>query len=794
MSNIFPDREMPSDVTAEKYILGGIQLDNKLMSVAAETLKAKDFYNPIYRRIYAAMEVLYQTNRDIDAVTIADVMRLEGSLESIGGAPYIANLTMGLPFFSDIDEYVTIVHKASIARQLITVCNMTTSNILAQDEDIENVVDLHEQMIYELRTEQDKKGFEHIGSASVKVMKHQAAILNHEVDAGVLSTGFPELDDLTGGLAKTDLIIVAGRPGMGKAQSLGSKLLTPHGWIKMRDVKLGDRVAGSDGQFYQVTGVFPQGEKEMFKVAFNDHTATETCAEHLWATRTRNERKGGRPASVKTAKEIGKSLIGNDGIRLNHSVQYVAPIQFPEQSLPLDPYVLGALIADGGLGTKRSIGFYNPEADIVAKMQSALPPEDKMLPTGEDGLTYRITRLHRNNQPSKTCKLLRILGLMGMRSYEKSIPKVYQIGSVHQRLELLRGLIDCDGYLVRNGSIEYSTASRQLAENVADLVRSLGGKCAISSRLGRYTSKGVRRETRINYRLFLSFMNDIVPVSSMKHLAKWNPIQRRSDKKIESVTSIGFKPAQCISVDSPDSLYVTDDFILTHNSGYALTLAQNVAKYEGVVIGIFSLEMSTEQLVKRLLLSESSVNSYAFKRGFLQEGEKQRLTHAIERFQHQGIYIDDSSGMTSMEIRAKARQLKQRHRRLDLIVIDYLQLMSGGSKRSESRQQEVSLISRELKGLAKDLDVPVVALSQLSRAPELRKSAKPLMSDLRESGSIEQDADVVMFVYREAYYKETEENKRLAEIIVGKSRHGPTGTINLAWLPEYTRFEKLQIS
>ena len=154
------------------------------------------------------------------------------------------------------------------------------------------------------------------------------------------------------------------------------------------------------------------------------------------------------------------------------------------------------------------------------------------------------------------------------------------------------------------------------------------------------------------------------------------------------------------------------------------------------------------------------------------------------------IFIDDTPGISALEIRAKARRLAAEQKQLDLIVVDYLQLMgSGAGRRSDNRQQEVSQISRELKGLAKELDVPVVALSQLSRAPEARNPPKPLMSDLRESGSIEQDADVVAFIYREDYYKETEENKGLAELIVAKQRNGPTGTVKLAFLKEFTRFE-----
>lgn len=224
-------------------------------------------------------------------------------------------------------------------------------------------------------------------------------------------------------------------------------------------------------------------------------------------------------------------------------------------------------------------------------------------------------------------------------------------------------------------------------------------------------------------------------------------------------------------------------------TAFCLTLAQNAALRSGAVVAVFSLEMSKEQLVTRMLASEARINAHRFRTGHLMSNEWERLAGAIGTLSETKIFIDDTPGISSLEIRAKVRRLAAEQKQIDLIVIDYLQLMDSGKGRSESRQQEVSQISRELKGLAKEMDVPVVALSQLSRAPEARNPPKPLMSDLRESGSIEQDADVVAFIYREDYYKESEENKGLSEIILAKQRNGPTGTVKLAFLKEFTRFE-----
>ena len=220
----------------------------------------------------------------------------------------------------------------------------------------------------------------------------------------------------------------------------------------------------------------------------------------------------------------------------------------------------------------------------------------------------------------------------------------------------------------------------------------------------------------------------------------------------------------------------------------ALNMAQYAAK-NGNVVGIFSLEMSAEQLVSRLLCSEARVDAHRLRTGYLNREEWARLADALRRLCETKVYIDDSAGTSVMEMRAKCRRLKAEHG-LDMLIIDYLQLMAGRG-RIESRQQEVSQISRDLKGLAKELDVPVVALSQLSRAPEQRSEHKPQLSDLRESGAIEQDSDVVCFIFREEVYNPTDENQGTAELIIGKQRNGPTGVVPLAFLKEFTRFENM---
>ena len=244
----------------------------------------------------------------------------------------------------------------------------------------------------------------------------------------------------------------------------------------------------------------------------------------------------------------------------------------------------------------------------------------------------------------------------------------------------------------------------------------------------------------------------------------------------------GLQPSDLILIAARPSMGKT---------AFVLNIAQYVAFHEDMCTAIFSLEMSKEQLVNRLFSLESHVDAQALRTGNLSDADWEKLIEGAGVIGNSHLIIDDTPGISIAEMRSKCRKYKLEHD-LKLIIIDYLQLMSGSGKSSDSRQQEISDISRALKGLARELSVPVIALSQLSRAVEQRPDHRPMLSDLRESGAIEQDADVVMFIYRDDYYNKDTELKGVSEIIIAKQRNGPIGTVNLAWLPQYTKFANLE--
>ncbi|OXS76538.1 replicative DNA helicase [Domibacillus enclensis] len=226
-------------------------------------------------------------------------------------------------------------------------------------------------------------------------------------------------------------------------------------------------------------------------------------------------------------------------------------------------------------------------------------------------------------------------------------------------------------------------------------------------------------------------------------------------------------------------------------TAFALNIAQNVATNTEEQVAIFSLEMGAEQLVMRMLCAEGNIDAQRLRTGSLTDEDWRKLTMAMGSLSNSGIYIDDTPGVRIGEIRSKCRRLKQ-EQGLGMILIDYLQLIQGNGRSGENRQQEVSEISRSLKSLARELEVPVIALSQLSRGVEQRQDKRPMMSDIRESGSIEQDADIVAFLYRDDYYDKESENKNMIEIIIAKQRNGPTGTVELAFVKEYNKFVNVE--
>ena len=373
------------------------------------------------------------------------------------------------------------------------------------------------------------------------------------------------------------VMLLAASGGTGKAQPLSSKILTPTGWKLMGDIQLGDEVITGDGSVTKVTGVFPQGKKPIFKVQMSDGATTHCCDEHLWLTKNQNQRDCKKDWTVRSLREIRETLHlhKNNGRKdRNHSVPMVGPVQFEKQELPIDPYVLGVLLGDGCLAGNFDITISDDE--IADKFWARLKQKHS-LSMKKDYLSCKTYSVTENGSRNGMRNILRGMGLWGCRSWEKFIPREYLFASVQQRLDLLHGLMDTDG-TTDGHSTTFDSSSKDLADAVAFIVQSLGGKCSRSVRKPCFEYKGEPKAGRDSYRVFISMPNSFksfwVDAKAEKEIArtKYQPC-----RMINSVEYIGDDDAQCIMVDHPSHTYVTDDFIVTHNSTLIYNWALNIA-------------------------------------------------------------------------------------------------------------------------------------------------------------------------------------------------------------------------
>jgi replicative DNA helicase len=530
---------------------------------------------------------------------------------------------------------------------------------------------------------------------------------------------------------------------------------------------------------------------------------------HQWLTETRASRRSPRiPAEVRTTEQLAATLRCDtaDG-RLNHSVANAAPLDLPHVELPVPPYVLGAWLGDGHTAAAR-ITTADPELVLHLEDEGV-----RVVPSSANALTYSI-RLPAEEAPlpsppnpahtcpdcgAPTCGLvqcqdchlrngtvqarLRTLGVLG----DKHIPAAYLRASEPQRRALLAGLMDTDGTVMSTGQLQFCGVSRRLADGVRELVSTLGYRCSMTTKAVR----GRTAATSTAYIVNFTTSDDVFRLER-KRLVHKERRGSRSDVRnrlryVTAVRPVPSVPVRCVEVDNADHLYLASrSMIPTHNSTLGLDFARSASIKSHKASVIFSLEMSKHEITMRLLSAEARVSLQNMRTGRMTDDDWSRLARRMGEVANAPLFIDDSPNLTMMEIRAKARRLKQRQN-LELIVVDYMQLMSS-PKRVENRQQEVSEISRSMKLLAKELDVPVVAISQLNRGPEARTDKKPQLSDLRESGSLEQDADMVILLYREDAFEKESPRAGEADFIVAKHRNGPTGTITVAFQGHYSRF------
>ncbi len=790
------ERTPPHDVAAEQCVLGGMLLSKDAISDVIEVIRPQDHYRPAHQIIHEVILDLYARGEPADAVTAAAELTKRGDLSRAGGAPYLHTLIASVPTAANAGYYARIVRERAILRRLVEVGTRIVQLGYTGDADADELVDRAQAEVYGVTERRVSEDYLPLSEIMPGTLDEIEAIGSRGGGMIGVPTGFSDLDSLTNGLHPGQMVVIAARPAVGKALALDTPLPTPGGWTTMGDVQIGDYLLGADGKPTRVLAATEvMHGRPCYEVEFNDGTVIVADAQHQWVTWDLRTRKAydyhrepgaseypddwatwvssrasrhkygpgerehmrmlrkaglnldqiaralGRTAGAvqqqwnrsedstrkdvrvvpRTTTEIAASLRAR-GMK-NHAIPAARPFLLRPVDLPIEPYVLGYLLGDGDTARKGRIACDPRDRPwLVEEFEAAGYDVSSYTDTGHFGI-------------EGIGKEWRSLCLAD----GKHIPDVYLRSSFSQRLALAQGLIDSDGCVDGHGAYRFSNTCRRLVDDFVELAASLGCVAQVYRR-GPLVRAG--RPSRESWEVVVPTTLPLarLPRKALAARNKWH--REQVSHYIVDARPICSVPVRCVQVESPQHMYLASRAMIpTHNSTLALDIARAAAVRNGLTTVIFSLEMGRNEITMRLLSAEARVPLHTMRTGQMSDDDWARLARRMGEVAEAPLFIDDSPNMSMMEIRAKCRRLKQRHD-LRIVIVDYMQLMST-PKRVESRQQEVSEMSRALKLLAKELDVPVVAISQLNRGPEQRNDKRPLLSDLRESGCMTDDTKLL---------------------------------------------------
>jgi replicative DNA helicase len=776
-----------------------------------------------------------------------------------------------VPTAANVEYYGHLVEEAATKRKLISAGGRITALGFDESTPASTALDTAEGVIFNIAEGRITQDFVALKDVLKTTWDQIEAIHKDQSTIIGVPSGFNDLDAKTGGFQKSDLIIIAARPGVGKCLTARSLIDDPvTGARTTLETFIRQRRP-------IVFGLSPRGRIEWRHVGDWVDSGVQPCFAVTTQSGRRVEVTGHHPFLTVSGWQPLHDLVIGDAI----AVPRALPIFGKESIDPQRARLLGYFTGDGGL-SGGSPAFTNIDPVIINDFKSIVSSQFPGCHVAQRGITYFVgawprvsplsvrerlgTYLRRIRRPITKSPLVGWLtqfGLWGKKADAKRFPEAAWRWNKDTLREFIRALMSCDGsiYMTPAGGpqIEFAVASEGLAKDVHHAFVRFGivtrvyrksDRCWrvqmchsesiakyqteigwIGAKANRFPSEvpvfrsnnghlpaavwttvrqvasaqglswarlavlsGERPSSRIdgynpriNHGLSqrrLAIFNQVLQDPRLQELANpelyWD--------RIDSIESIG--DHQVYDLTIPDGANFIADDIIVHNTSLTLNIAQHASIQYKIPVAIFSLEMSEQQLVTRLLCSEASVDSYRLRTGLLKDAEWPRIAQAMGALSEAPIYIDDSPNVSVMEMRTKARRLKSANN-LGLIIVDYLQLMQG--RNQENRVQEVSDISRGLKSLARELQIPVIACSQLSREPEKRTDHRPQLSDLRESGGLEQDSDLVLFIYRERFYNDNvaEDRRNIAEIIIAKHRNGPTGKLELLFIDEQTKFANL---
>jgi replicative DNA helicase len=782
---------LPMNLEAEQALLGQLLFDNDVHRRVHDAVTADDFAEPYHQRLYSAACDLIGAGKLADPTTLQTALSGDPAFADFGGRAYLIDLFDRAPPANQARDYAALVADQAVRRRLIKTASETIQ--AARNPEVSGF-----QVVAQARAELEAAERGAAPEDALFVNAHDAAQarmdrLEVEVATGKpkgVQTGLVSIDKRLGGLMPGSVIVMAGRPGMGKAQPLNAKVLLADGsWTTMGALSFGSQLASVDGHPSVVTGIYPQGEREVFRVTLSDGRSTLACAEHLWTVESCKWPE--RRRTVTTADL--KGLIARTRYQRRISLPLVSGDFGTDDNLPMDPWLLGAILGNGGIAGA-SVMFSTADAATLFRVQKVVG-SDRVRHAGGD-YDYRIVANDCTPEQNVSYALV-ALGLKGLHSYEKFIPDAYLKASRQSRLCLLQGLLDTDGWVETFGAVRITLSSEQLANGVQALVRSLGGACTIKTKTPTYVHKGEKREGRTAYVCNIAHPDRSSLMTLARKRRRCSEPMRFHAPTVVSVESVGTEPVQCIAVSHPQHLYVTDDYIVTHNTALLGNVLYNAAaKNPNKLFAGFSLEMDADQLndraLSRLTAGETNpVNFSDIAKVQPLTGFDLELLHQVKGRIPKNLWLRDRAGV-SVEDVSRAVWAMKRRGDLAAIGIDYLQLMRRPALAGRNEASAIAEMTGALKTLAREAKICIILLSQLNRGVESRDDKRPMLSDLRESGSIEQDADAVVFPFREVYYLQKSEPKAGTEahmlweaevalkrtqmdIIIAKNRHGSEG-------------------
>lgn len=812
------EKLLPQNIEAECGVLGSIIIDPEAIVQVSDFLQPEDFYRDAHRTIYEVILHLYQGGEPADFITICDELERRNCLEDVGGASYITSLINQVPTSGNVEYYGHIVERTSTLRRLIHAAGQIAA-VAYEEGDADIALDKAEQLIFNISQRHTRSDFSSMETILADYMTKLEQLNARRGTIVGVPTGFTDLDRMTGGLQRSDLIILAARPGVGKC-------LTAHTLID--DPATGERLTIEEcvkRRLPEVYGISGPGEVRPTKVSAWIDSGVQPC----YRVRTRLGREvevtGHHPFLTVQGWTPLHDLKVGDSIALPRQV----PTFGNDESWPFEKVrLLAYFIAEGGL-TGNLPRFTNTDAIIIDDFKQIIARHFPICAIKQERITYSVAQPKQVNERPTNAKLgknpvtlwLTELGLMGKLARDKYFPACVWQWDRYRLAEFLRALMSCDGSIFaaerKRPRIEFDVASRQLASDVyhafvrfgivskffktskgawrvqitsaPDIKRYQEEIGWIGEKAGRFANYTIEVEPRLSnlghapeavwalikeaaklreltlielarqsgettksgkYAGYNAHIHRGVPhyrLAAYAEALNHDGLRRISSPDIYWDTITAIEPIgeqQVYDLTVPDGNNFIAQDIFVHNTSLALSLAHNSAVKYKHSVAVFSLEMSKEQLAQRLLSMDAGIDQQRLRTGWIEEDEWVRIVEAGDTLSEANIWIDDTAGISTMEMRSKARRLQAEHG-VDLIIVDYLQLMQGSSSgRNDNRVQEVSEISRSLKGLARELNVPVMALAQLSRSVESRQSKVPQLSDLRESGCITGDSLVYL--------------------------------------------------